>query len=285
MHKQRRTRKPRQRRQEEQTVAPATKPMPANGEQQAAAHGPLYQAGPVHELSPRAKAAAGAEAEEQTQQGHAPAPSAPTTQTGQTNSNITLPPITTRESRSDQRTIAYGKSIRLQGRTDSGDFTYASNTENIKAVPATGCTGCGDCLRVTGTLIVTYSVNPTVTLPRLADYPNLTPCQQRRVQDAIQNVLVPHEQRHVDAFRTYAGTTRRTFDLTICRSAWNESTVDALVKPEQSARQAAAIAASNALDPFYFDVDLDCTDTASPKPSKQSTEGDTPAGDPAAPST
>lgn len=274
MQKHRRIRKQRRRHLDEQTVESSTEPAPGHGDQKSDRRGPLYNAGPVHELSPRAEQPAVAEAEEQAQQGHAPAPGDATTPAGPSPERaahpIALPPITSHDSRADQRTIVEGKSIRIQGRTDSGDFNYSSSTENIKAVPASGCSGCGDCLRVTGTLIVTYTVNPTVTLPSLSDYPNLTPCQQRRVQDAIQNVLAPHEKQHVDAFRTYAGTTRRTFDLTICRSQWNEEAVDAMVKPEQAARQAAAIAASKALDPFYFDVDLDCTDTPPKTPSKQS---------------
>jgi hypothetical protein len=283
MQKHHRSRKQRRRRPEDQAIEAVTEPAPARGDQKSDRLGPLYNAGPVHELSPRAEQTLTADAEQETEPGSAPAASETTSNEqqplAQPSQPIVLPPIRTHDSRADQRTVVYGTSIRLRGRTDSGDFTYSSSTENIRAVRGTGCTGCGsgDCLRVTGTLIVTYSIQPTVTLPSLSDYPNLTQCQQRRVQNAIQNVLAPHEQQHVAAFRTYAGTTRRNFDLTICRSEWNESTIDAMVKPEQAARQSAAIAASNALDPFFFDVDLDCTDTPAKGPSKQSASGDGPA--------
>jgi hypothetical protein len=110
---------------------------------------------------------------------------------------------------------------------------------------------------VRGTLVSTYTVATTVTLPSVNDFPNLTPCQRQRVQDGITNVLASHEQQHVSAFRTYNGTTRQAFDMTICRGAFNAA-MQSLHDSEQSARQAAAQARSDALDPFQFDVDLNC---------------------------
>ncbi len=185
-----------------------------------------------------------------------------------------LAPLSTKDHRRDEMAATYGRTIRLVGRTDPGDFTYEAHTEDLRTERATGCEGCSDadCVRVTGTLVTTYSVSPTVTLPSVSDYPDLTPCQQRRVQDAIDSVLAPHEQEHVRAFQTYNGTTRRRFDLTICRSEWNQSTIDDMVRPEQEARQSAAQAASDALDPFHFDVDLNCEDT--PKAGRKSQGSD-----------
>src|ERR1044072_176827 len=102
---------------------------------------------------------------------------------------------------------ATGHGLTLQGRTDA-DYHSSFRTANVTQTPPTGCEGCGagDCVRVRGTLVSTYTVNTTVTLPSVNDFPDLTPCQRRRVQDAITNVLAPHEQRHVRAFKTYEGT-------------------------------------------------------------------------------
>jgi hypothetical protein len=151
-------------------------------------------------------------------------------------------------------------SIRLQGRTDA-DFSSSYRTRNVVVRRVTDCDQCSDGkrIRVTGTLVATYRVTTRTTLPSVSDYPDLTPCQQRRVQDAVDNVLAPHEQQHVAAFRTYRGTTRRRFDLSICRSEF-DSTIRSTFEAEEDARRRAAQAASDALDPFYFDVDLDCED-------------------------
>jgi predicted nucleic acid-binding OB-fold protein len=97
-------------------------------------------------------------------------------------------------------------------------------------------------------------------LPRVSDYPDLTPCQRQRVRDAIHNILTPHEQEHVTAFNRYNGTTSRRFDLTLCRNNF-ESTIRSMFEGEERARRQAAQAASDALDPFYFDVDLNCEDS------------------------
>jgi hypothetical protein len=63
----------------------------------------------------------------------------------------------------------------------------------------------------------------------------------------------------VAAFRGYNGTTRRPFDLTLCRSEF-DSAIRAMFEAEEDARRQAAQDASDALDPFHFDVDLDCED-------------------------
>lgn len=151
-------------------------------------------------------------------------------------------------------------SLRLRGRTDA-DFSSSYRTRNVVVRPVTDGADCseGDQVRVTGTLVATYRVTTRVSLPRVSDYPNLTPCQQQRVRDAIDNILAPHEQEHVAAFRSYNGTTRRRFDLTICRSEF-DSTIRSMFEAEQDARRRAAQRASDSLDPFHFDVDLNCED-------------------------
>ncbi len=108
-----------------------------------------------------------------------------------------------------------------------------------------------------GTLESTFSVKTSVTLPRVSNFPHLTPCQQERVQDAIDNVLAPHEQQHVDAFHTYDGTVSTPFDLMLCRASFN-ARIQAMHNSLDQSRRAAAQSASDVLDPFLFDVDLDC---------------------------
>jgi hypothetical protein len=170
-----------------------------------------------------------------------------------------------------RRDTAYGGSVRLQGRTDAdfngGDF----HTEKGRTRPATGCAGCGadDCIRATGKLVIDFRAPTRVTLPHVSDFPNLTPCQVRRVQAAITNVLAPHEQRHVRAFSRYDGTVTRSFDLTLCRDAF-DSRIQSMVEAIEQPRRATAQAASDALDPFFFDVDIDCTEPPpSTKPAKK----------------
>lgn len=157
-----------------------------------------------------------------------------------------------------------GTSIRLRGRTDATFDGGSSRFENLRQERASGCEGCEDgCIRVRGTMILTYRVSTTVTLPSVNDYPDLTPCQQRRVQDAIDNVLAPHEEEHERAFETYNGTTRHPFDLTVCSSEEANERLQAIHDGEAATREAGAQALSDALDPFHFDVDLDCEDESS----------------------
>jgi len=151
-----------------------------------------------------------------------------------------------------------GFGLTLNGRTDC-DYQSRFATVNATVTRATTCEDCtgDDCIHARGTLQSTFTAATTVTLPRASDFPNLTPCQVQRVQSAITNVLSPHEQQHVSAFRTYSGTVRTPFDFTGCRGDLDgvlQSMHDGIEAP----RQAAAQALSDALDPFTFDVDLDC---------------------------
>lgn len=150
--------------------------------------------------------------------------------------------------------------IRLRGRTDA-DFSYSYETRNVTTTAATGCRNCPDtsCVRCRGRLVIRYRVRTTVTLPSVSDFPDLTPCQQQRVRDAIDNVLAPHEQQHVSAFNTYRGTIDRQFDLTLCRSEFDDR-IRSMAESEEAVRRSTVQAASDALDPFHFDVDIDCED-------------------------
>ncbi len=179
----------------------------------------------------------------------------------------TLPPI--QGTGPTHQVSVHGQTLRLEGRTDA-TFNNSYRTQNAQEQPSTDCDNCGDsdCVQVAGTLVASYSVSTRVTLPRASDFPDLTPCQRARVQDAITNTLAPHEQQHVAAFQQYNGTTRRQFNLTLCRSEL-DSTIQSMFEAEERARHAAAQAASDALDPFHFDVDLDCEDEPSPDTSEQ----------------
>lgn len=155
--------------------------------------------------------------------------------------------------------VAFGMS--MEGRTDAA-YSSSYRTSRLRRRSAAGCDYCddADCVHVTGTLISTFRVATTVTLPSVADFPDLTPCQQRRVRAAIRNVLAPHEQDHVRKFRTYRGRVSTPIDLTLC-NADVDAEIETLHNDIEAPRQAAAQAASDALDPFNFEVDLDCEDS------------------------
>lgn len=154
-------------------------------------------------------------------------------------------------------TVHGGSSMTLQGRTDADYDGGVFQTENVTATRGEGCQTCEDCLHIRGTLVSTFTVTTTVTLPSINDYPNLTACQRQRVQNAIDTVLAPHEQQHVQAFRAYNGTVRTPFDFTICRSEF-ESRIQDMHNQIESGRRSVAQGASDALDPFNFTVDLNC---------------------------
>jgi hypothetical protein len=157
-------------------------------------------------------------------------------------------------------TEARAYSVTLRGLTEA-DFSSSFKTRNVRTAAGSGCENCAgdDCVHTTGILVSTFRVTTTVTLPSVDDFPDLTPCQRRRVQNGITNVLAPHEQEHVAAFNTYRGTVRTPFDLTLCRADFDAS-IQELHDSVEAARRTVAQDASDALDPFSFDVDLDCED-------------------------
>jgi hypothetical protein len=237
----------RRRKQSPEEKSPAHKPAARTRRDESTGRGPFYKAGAVVHFKEAGRGAVTVEGQEE-QRPAGPVPN-------------------TRGSGVPEHEEAHATSVRLQGRTDADYDGGNYHTENERVQQAQGCGGCtsSNCIRVTGTLVATYRVSTTVTLPSVGDFPNLTACQRRRVQDAIDNVLAPHEQQHVRAFHQYDGTTRRPFDLTLCRSEF-DSQIREMFEAEESQRRATAQAASDALDPFHFDVDLDCEEeqTATP---------------------
>ena len=240
----------RRRKASQEEKAPVKKPAPQAPRKEDTGHGPFYKAGPMMHLKEAGRDGAALAGEEEKRT-PGPVPSA-------------------KGSGVPKHEEVHANSVRLQGRTDADYDGGSYHTENERVRSAEGCEGCSDnCIRVTGTLVATYAVTTTVTLPSADDYPDLTPCQRRRVQDAIDNVLAPHEQQHVQAFHQYDGTTRRQFDLTLCRSEF-DSRIREMFEAEESQRRAAAQAASDALDPFHFDVDIDCEEeTEAPEPESE----------------
>jgi hypothetical protein len=170
------------------------------------------------------------------------------------------------------RDSAKATTIRLEGRTDA-DFDGGSfETQNVRVSAAEGCDACteGDlCVRARGILVARYHVTTDVDLPSADDFPDLTPCQRARVQQAIDTVLAPHEQQHVEAFEQYNGVTRTPFDLTLCRSEF-DSAIQSMFDDQEAARRQDAQDASDRLDPFHFDVDIDCEEP--PEEEESSTD-------------
>jgi hypothetical protein len=165
-----------------------------------------------------------------------------------------------------------GTSLRLKGRTTAA-FGSKWNVTKGEKKPETGCKCAGKCIHSTGILVAEYTVTTKVTLPRVSDFPGLTPCQKQRVSEAISNVLAPHEQEHVVALNNYKGTTSRPFELTLCEDEL-DGTLESMFKSEESARQSKVNADSDSLDPFHFDVDLDCQDK-----KEQSSDDTSPSND------
>lgn len=134
-------------------------------------------------------------------------------------------------------------------------LTTASFSSSFVTQGATQRRGEGGCNVASGTLVNTFTVGTTVTLPPVPD--SLTECQRANAQRFIDTILSPHEQEHVTAFNTYNGTSSRPFSVTICPGEDFATLVQAEHDTDAQARQAAAQALSDALDPFNVDVDID----------------------------
>jgi len=157
-------------------------------------------------------------------------------------------------------------SLRIEGQT-SANFAHAHTSQNEVVTPATGCGRCGreaPCVEITGDLVSTFTTNPVVTLPNVSQFRGLNQCQQQRVQDGIDNVLSPHEDRHVAIFRTYDGTLTTPFTFKLCQNqAVFNQRLTTMHNGIERPRRAQAQADSRALDtpPFFFTVDLsNCPD-------------------------
>ncbi len=157
-------------------------------------------------------------------------------------------------------------SLRIEGRT-TANYSHSHTSQNEVVTPATGCGRCGrgaPCVEISGEVESTFATNPVVTLPSATQFRGLNDCQRQRVQDGIDTVLSPHEDRHVAVFRTYDGTLTTPFTFKLCQSqaAFNRRVRDLHNQIERQ-RRTQVQAQSLALDtpPFFFNVDLtNCPD-------------------------
>ncbi len=170
---------------------------------------------------------------------------------------VSLPDFSTFGKRSVHSDFA--TNVTFKGQTDATFDGGTGQTKNLKGVPAKGCSGCDDseCFTVTGTLQINYHVSTSVTLPEVPS--GLTPCQEKRVRDAINTKLKPHEDKHVAAFETYNGTVNLPINYTGCKAGLADF-VQVMHDADGAARESAARAKSAALDPFHISVNLDCED-------------------------
>lgn len=156
--------------------------------------------------------------------------------------------------------IGFAQSLNLEGLTeaqfDGGNFSVV----NAQQTAATECENCGDsdCRQISGILNSTFHVATNVTLPNIDDL-NLTPCQIPIVTNAINNILAPHEQDHVTRFSTYNGSVSTPFNVKVCSGDFSTK-MQEMHDEIESTRQSAAQALSDEIDPFNFDVDIDCED-------------------------
>jgi hypothetical protein len=158
--------------------------------------------------------------------------------------------------------VAFAQGPRLEGKTTAHwDGLGRFDPDPPRATAAKGCE-CDTCMRVQGTFVVAYDSAPTVKLP---DIPGgLTECQQRNAEKFIRDVLAPHEQQHVKAFRThFDGTTKRPFDLKVCSADELKEKLDPGYLAELEARKTKAQAESDKLDAnganqFTWDMDEGC---------------------------
>src|SRR5579859_357555 len=147
-------------------------------------------------------------------------------------------------------------------------------TKNEKADPAAPPKGVkpeDDLVTVTGTAVCVFTADVKIDLPHVPE--GLTACQAKRVKDAIDNKLSPHEDQHKAAMKTYEGTVEEAFTITGVKRAGITAALNAKAKEIadrlQGERQTSAQKLSDALDtpPFVVNVDMDCEDE---KPEKKS---------------
>jgi hypothetical protein len=150
-------------------------------------------------------------------------------------------------------------------------------TKNEKADPANPPKDVkpdDDVVTVTATAVCTFAASVSISLPSVPS--GLSACQAKRVKDAIDNKLAPHEHQHEAAMKTYDGVVEENFTLTGIKRAGITAALTAKAKEIadrlQAERQKAAQDASDKLDqpPFVITVDLDCEDEK--KPGKKDTE-------------
>jgi hypothetical protein len=180
-------------------------------------------------------------------------------QVAQLLANLTAAPESPR--RSPDVAVGYGAMSGLHGRTE-GTFDGGKKAiADLKTAPATGC-DCPPrqaCLTATATLVVTYKVAVTISMPPMPG--GLTACKQKRVAAFLAGVLRPHEQEHKRRFETYNGVTRRPVEARGCGRSGVKTEIDneaeKMHDQESTSREDAARKLSDAIDPFFRVVDFE----------------------------
>jgi hypothetical protein len=151
---------------------------------------------------------------------------------------------------------AGGGFFTVHGKTDGTFDGGTGKMVNQKATPSKTCTDCpeGQCKHVTGTLMVTYHVDVTVTMPDVPD--GLNACEEAKVRQFINTTLRQHENEHVRRFQTYNGTKAIPINITACGESDATDKVQALHDADEQKRQSDAQALSDAIDPFTKSIDL-----------------------------
>jgi hypothetical protein len=143
-------------------------------------------------------------------------------------------------------------------------------TKNEVPTPSADAKPDEDKVDVTATVVATFKVTTSVGLPSVPG--GLNACQTKRVRDAINNQLKPHEDQHVAAMKQFDGTFETTVTVKGVTKAGAPAALIAAAKPtvdtEGARRKKVAQDASDALDqpPFVINVDLNCEDE---KPGKK----------------
>jgi hypothetical protein len=164
-------------------------------------------------------------------------------------------------SRSPGLVVGHGGMSGLHGRTE-GTFDGGKKAiANLKTAPATGC-DCPagqPCLIANATLVVTYKVAVTITMPAMPG--GLSACKQKRVAAFLTGALRRHEEDHKRRLETYNGVTRRPVEARGCGRSGVKTEIDneaeKMHDEESTTREGAARKLSDDIDPFFRVIDFD----------------------------
>jgi hypothetical protein len=156
----------------------------------------------------------------------------------------------------------YAAGPQLEGKTHAN---YTSTDAVVTPNPPKASRAPGGKIRAQGSVSATFSSNPTVD-PYDLDSHGFTDCQRKNAEKFIKNVLDPHEQAHVKAYKTnFDGAWSKPFDLTVTDASDATTQIKGIYNAEFDARKKKADDASGDLDAggknqFTWDMDEGCTD-------------------------
>jgi hypothetical protein len=149
----------------------------------------------------------------------------------------------------------------LEGKTHAH---YTSTDAVVTPNPPKASKAPGGKIRAQGSVSATFSSNPTVD-PYDLDSHGFTDCQRKNAEKFIKDVLDPHEQAHVKAYKTnFDGAWSKAFDLTVTGAADATTQIKGIYDAEFDSRKKQADDASGDLDAggknqFTWDMDAGCT--------------------------